>query len=110
MHKHSIRTTQWGRSRRDLGHADSADGIRDDLFGFVTLSRHGSDPPRCHKTDVKMDQFIGVDHIPATERRHSDAEPEDEGDALAGELCRPVPDLACHRKTSVGSASVIQGT
>jgi hypothetical protein len=31
----------------------------DDLFGLVTLSRHGSDPPRSHKTYFKVDQFNG---------------------------------------------------
>jgi hypothetical protein len=33
--------------------------LRDDLFGFVTLSRHRSDPPRCHKTYFRVDEFNG---------------------------------------------------
>ncbi|MFN7882912.1 MAG: hypothetical protein ACK5PF_07850, partial [bacterium] len=33
--------------------------FRDDLFGLVTLSRHEQDPPRCHKTYFKVDQFNG---------------------------------------------------
>jgi hypothetical protein len=42
--------------------------LRDDLFGFVTFSRHGSDPPRCHKTYLKVDQFNGGGSSDATGR------------------------------------------
>jgi hypothetical protein len=62
---------------RDLGNANRANGTsagfalrvqdidplrpsdQDDFFGFVTLLRPGSYPPHCHKTYLKVDQFIG---------------------------------------------------
>jgi hypothetical protein len=33
--------------------------LRDDLGGFVTLSRHESVPPHCHETSLQMNQSNG---------------------------------------------------